>query len=173
MRKIETRATLIDTFDGQRVVVPNSDSYTNAVLVKTARYQRGSDYDIDIDIDIGIGIGYSDDIDQSCAIVRDTLGKVEEVSRKPASEALPWDLSASWGTIRARWWANSRQRDVSHVRARVVKAIKLALDDAGIDMPFETQVHLFHDQTDAADGERKIRWKVRRRDGETSPRDRR
>ena len=144
VHRIETRATLIDTYDGQRVVMPNSDIYTNAVLVKTAHPSRRSDYEI--------GIGYSDNIGQACDIIRDTIAGVEGVLADPAPEALPWDLAASWVSIRARWWTSSSQTDATHVRARVIQAVKEALDDAGIDMPFETQVHLFHDQTNPSDG---------------------
>ena len=146
VKRIETRATMIDTFDGQRVVIPNSDIYTNAILVKTARSMRRSDYEI--------GIGYSDRIDEACDVIVTALSGVEGVAEKPAPEALPWDLAASWVSIRARWWTNSRQTDVTHVRAKVIEAVKIALDEAGIDMPFETQVHLFHDQTDQSDGKR-------------------
>jgi hypothetical protein len=36
----------------------------------------------------------------------------------------------------------------------VIAAIKHALDDAGIDLPYVTQVHLLHDQTESPDGDR-------------------
>ena len=148
VHRIETRATLIDTYDGQRVVMPNSDIYTNAVLVKTAHAKRRSDYEI--------GIGYSDNIGEACDVIRQAVATVEGVEQSPAPEALPWELAASWVAIRARWWTNSVQTDVTHVRARVIQSVKEALDEAGIDMPFETQVHLFHDQTDESDGERGV-----------------
>ncbi|WP_428820889.1 mechanosensitive ion channel family protein [Microbulbifer sp. MCCC 1A16149] len=144
VHRIETRATLIDTYDGQRVVMPNSDIYTNAVLVKTAHTKRRSDFEI--------GIGYSDSIGEACDVIRNAVTQVEGVQQSPAPEALPWELAASWVTIRARWWTSSTQTDVTHIRARVIQSVKEALDEAGIDMPFETQVHLFHDQTDESDG---------------------
>ena len=146
VERIETRATLIQTYDGQRAVVPNSDIYTNAVLVKTAHPLRRSEFDV--------GIGYGDDIDRACEIIAHTLASIEGVASEPQPEALPWGLAASWVTIRARWWSDSRQTEVRHIRSDVVRAIKFALDDAGIDMPFETQVQLLHDQTDEFDGDR-------------------
>ncbi|MFV8781761.1 mechanosensitive ion channel family protein [Microbulbifer sp. SA54] len=144
--RIETRATLIDTYDGQRAVIPNSDIYTNAVLVKTAFEKRRSEYDI--------GIGYGDDIGKACEVIQRALLEIDGVLKQPKPEALPWDLAASWVTIRARWWTHSRQTDVSHIHARVIKAVKQALDSAHIDMPYETCVHLFHDQTEETDGDR-------------------
>ena len=163
VERIETRATIIATYDGQRVVVPNSDIYTNAVVVKTAHDRRRSQYDV--------GIGYGDDLQRAADVMRAAVASVPEVLREPAPEALPWDLAASWVAIRLRWWTESRRADVVLVHAKVLTAVKLALDEAGIDMPFETQVHLFHDQTDADDGRRGVQregW-PRRKDRESPP----
>ncbi len=146
VRRIETRATIIETYDGQRVVIPNSDIYTNSIVVRTAHEKRRSQYDV--------GIGYGDDIEEACAVIRKAIASVPDVEADPAPEALPWDLAASWVSIRARWWTNSRRVDVVRVHAAVITAMKNALDEAGIDMPYETAVHLFHDQTEADEGDR-------------------
>ncbi|MFD2255439.1 mechanosensitive ion channel family protein [Luteolibacter algae] len=146
VERIETRATIIKTYDGQRIVVPNSDIYTNAVLVRTAHEKRRSEYDI--------GIGYGDDVERACEVIRKTLLSVEGVESDPEPEALPWDLAASWVTVRGRWWTDSRRTNVSHTHSRVIMAVKKALDEAKIDMPYDTRVHLFHDQTESEDGVR-------------------
>ena len=52
------------------------------------------------------------------------------------------------------------------VRGQVVTAVKHALDEAGIDMPYETNVMLFHDQTEETDGDRDAQ-----REGWPAPRD--
>ncbi|WP_411826815.1 mechanosensitive ion channel family protein [Luteolibacter sp. AS25] len=144
VERIETRATIIKTYDGQRIVVPNSDIYTNSVLVRTAHDVRRSEYDI--------GIGYGDDVETACSVIERVLAGVEGVEADPAPEALPWDLAASWVTVRARWWTDSRRTNVAHVHSRIIMAVKRALDEERIDMPFDTQVHLFHDQTESDDG---------------------
>ncbi len=90
----------------------------------------------------------------------------------PGVDALPWDLAASWVTIRVRWWTDSRPADVVRVRSGVVQAIKRGLDKAGIDLPYETQVQLFHDQTEADDGVRGAQregWPAPK-EGDTKPR---
>lgn len=146
VQQIETRATILKTFDGQRAVIPNSDIYTNAVLVKTGNDKRRSQYDI--------GIGYADDIGEACDIILSELKKVEGIEKDPSPEVFAWDLAASWVTIRARWWTDSKRGNVVMNRANAIQAIKNALDDAAIDMPYDTKVHLFHDQTEESDGER-------------------
>lgn len=146
VQRIESRATLIKTYDGRRVIIPNSDVYTNATTVNTAFPKRRSEYDV--------GIGYSDGIGHARDVIVAALQGIEGVEDDPAPEALCWDLSASWVTMRVRWWTATPQVDVVHVKAKAIEAIKHALDDAGIDMPFDTQVQLFHDQTEEWDGDR-------------------
>ena len=158
VERIETRATIIKTFDGQRIVVPNSEIYTNSVLVKTAHEKRRSQYDV--------GIGYGDGIEEACAVIRKALASVADVQQEPPPQALPWDLAASWVTIRARWWTHSRRSDVVQVRAAVIVAMKNALDAAGIDIPYPTQVQLWHDQTEANEGTR-----GKQREGWPAPQD--
>lgn len=164
VERIETRATIIKTYDAQRVVVPNSDIYTNAVLVKTAHNIRRSQYDI--------GIGYGDDIETARKVIANTIEQVEGVDKGKSIEVLVWDLAASWVTLRARWWTDSARADIVQVRAQVLESIKNALDDARIDMPYDTQVHLFHDQTEDVDGERGVQregW-PEPEEGSTKPR---
>ncbi|MGB5853861.1 MAG: mechanosensitive ion channel family protein [Oceanisphaera sp.] len=141
VQRIETRATIIKTYDGQRIVIPNSDIYTNAVRVLTAHDYRRSQYDV--------GIGYDDDIDQACQLLTAAVAKVAQVEQAPEAEALPWDLAASWVTIRVRWWTHSHRADVTRVHAEVIRTIKLTLDEAGIEMPSENLVCLVESQNDA------------------------
>jgi hypothetical protein len=54
----------------------------------------------------------------------------------------------------------------------VIEAIKRALDEAGIDMPFETIVQLVHDQTEETDGRRGEQREGWPRGGRARPRSR-
>ncbi|MFC4290981.1 mechanosensitive ion channel family protein [Sphingorhabdus arenilitoris] len=143
---IDSRATIIKTFDGQRVIIPNSQLYTNSVLVKTAYRYRRSEYDV--------GIGYGDDMGRAKDAILKSLRELKEVTDEHDIEVLPWDLAASWVTLRVRWWTDTDQFSVVTARAAVIAAIKQTLDAEGVDMPYETVVNLFHDQTDELDGRR-------------------
>jgi small-conductance mechanosensitive channel len=143
---IEARATLIRTYDGQQVVIPNSDIYTRAITVRTAFPARRSQCDV--------GVGYGDDIGHACEVIVKAMQGMDGVAADPAPDALPWSFDSSSVTIRARWWSGSRRSDVVHAQARVIPAIRGALAEAGIDMPFPTRVVLLHDQTEDIDGDR-------------------
>lgn len=146
VEQIETRATIIKTYDGQKAVIPNSQVYTNSLLVKTGHEHRRSQYDI--------GIGYADDVDEAIDVIMNVMSKVDGIVTEPGPEVLPWDLAASWVTLRARWWTEPDQSTVVHTYAQVIGDVKKALDAAGIDMPYETRVELLHDQTEDTDGDR-------------------
>ena len=146
VERIETRATLLRTYDGRRVLIPNSDVYTSAVLVNTAFAVRRSQVDF--------GIGVSDDIGTARQVMLDAMRGVAGVERDPAPDVHVDAVGDFAVILRPRWWTHAERADVVAVRTDVVTAIKEALDANGIDMPYETQVHLFHDQTEEVDGRR-------------------
>ncbi|RPD44387.1 mechanosensitive ion channel family protein [Hymenobacter sediminis] len=148
VESIQTRATTIKTYDGRRVVIPNAELFTNAVTVNTAYDKRRLQYDV--------GIGYGDDIARSRQLILDAMREVDGVLAEPAPEALVMDLAESTVNIRARWWVNPpRQADILDAQDKVLEAIKNKLTEHGIDLPFPTQQLLFHDQTEATDGDRR------------------
>jgi small conductance mechanosensitive channel len=143
---IETRATFIRTYDGRRVIIPNGDVYTKPVTVISAYDMLRSEYDI--------GIGYGDDLGRAKQIALEAIRGVKGVLADPAPDVLVWDLAGSSKNLRIRWWTRPARGDVLAVRDRVLRSAAEALAAAGVDLPFPTQVVLFHDQTEATDGDR-------------------
>ena len=146
VEKIETRATFIKTYDGCRVVIPNSVIYTDSVVVRTAFEERRSQYDI--------GIGCNDDWGKARSIMIEACAGVEGVSSSPGPETIPIELGDFANIVRLRWWTKSDRASQIHVFGEVLQAVYKSLDESGIDMPYPTQVHLFHDQTEEFDGDR-------------------
>ncbi|BAY65676.1 hypothetical protein NIES22_57830 [Calothrix brevissima NIES-22] len=149
VENIETRATTIRTYDGRRIVIPNSELFTNSVTVNTAFENRRLEYDV--------GIGYGDDIDRAKQLIMEAMQSVDEVLSDPAPDVLVMELAESTVNIRARWWIKPpRRADDLTSRDRVLTAIKKTLTANGIDLPFPTQQILFHDQTEETDGDRAL-----------------
>jgi len=142
VESIETRSTFVRGFDGQRIVIPNGELFTNSVVVKNRVDRRRST--------VTVGIGYGDDLRRAQQIVLDTVRGIDGVLGEPSPEVRFTDLGDSSVNLRARWWIDPSESSQSKVESDVVAAIKLALDDAGIDMPFPTRVHLNHEQTQAS-----------------------
>ena len=168
VERIESRATILKTYGGRRVVIPNADIYTSAVTVNTAYETARNEYDI--------GVGYGDDLDDARQEILDIVTATEGVASDPAPETLIWGLDASWVTIRARWWQASDRKSMVNVKSDVMRAVKLRFDEKGIDLPYETQMHLWHDQTEESDGDRRRQregWTVAEDDAREVPRSRR
>jgi small-conductance mechanosensitive channel len=112
VERIEARATLICTYDGQQVVIPNTDIYTRAVVVRTAFEKRRSDYDL--------GIAYDADIEQACKVIQETLLSLEAVERDPLPEAIPWgSLGAYHQSILVEQLSTFRHRPYTRSSHRI------------------------------------------------------
>lgn len=147
VEEIESRATTIRTYDGRRVVIPNTNLFTQSVTVNTAFPSRRLQYDV--------GIGYGDDIAVARTVILRAIGSVHGIMATPAPEVLVVGLADYSVTLRVRWWIDPpRRADTMESMSDALHAIKDALTEAGIDMPFPTRQILFHDQTEDSDGDR-------------------
>ena len=147
VEEIQTRATLIKTYDGRRIVIPNATIFTNAVTVNTAFEKRRMEYDV--------GVGYGDDLDDVANVLLEAVRGVKDVISDPAPDALVVDLGASQINLRIRWWTDKPYRThLLEVQSAVLKCAKKTLVAHGVDLPYPTQQILFHDQTEENDGDR-------------------
>ncbi|WP_298915972.1 mechanosensitive ion channel family protein [uncultured Algimonas sp.] len=128
VESIETRATILKTYEGEHAIIPNSELYTNSVLVKTKTSISRGEYTI--------GVSYDADIDQVLELIEQELSKIEEISDDPPPEAHTWELGDSSVNILARWWTKAEKAEQVRIRGRAVRAVKLALDKAGIEIPY-------------------------------------
>ncbi len=143
---IETRATMIKTYDGRRILIPNSIIYAEPVSVITAFDMLRTEYDV--------GIGYGDDVARAKALLLDIMRSTEGVLVEPAPDVLTWDLAGSTVNLRVRFWTKPHRGPVLTVRDKVLQGIRERLPGEGIDLPYPTQVLLLHDQTEETDGDR-------------------
>jgi small-conductance mechanosensitive channel len=143
---INVRSTVIRTYDGERVIVPNAEVYTNPVLVKTACDSRR--------VRMTVGVGYLDGIDEARAVLRRVVEETEGVLRQPEPWVHVLELAPSDVRFAVYFWARPEQANVLAVSDRVITGIKKALDAAGIDIPYPHSVILFHDVTGDKPGDR-------------------
>lgn len=147
VEQITVRSTLLKTYDGERVVVPNSDVYADTLLVRTANDRRR--------VRFTVGVGYADSIEEARETIHRVLREADGVLGDPAPWVHVTELAPSAVTFAVYFWVYSEQANVLRVSDRVATGIKLALDRAGIDMPYPHTVVLFHDVTGARPGEAK------------------
>jgi len=148
VEKIETRATMIRTYDGRLVVIPNAELFKGSFIVNTAFPERRLEYDVTI--------GNGDDIAMAKKVMLGVLDRLPGIEPTPAPDALVLDYAENGVTIRIRWWIKPpRRADALDIRDLVLCAIKNELTRNGIDMPYPTHHVLLHDQTEPGDGDRR------------------
>ncbi|MGA8851795.1 MAG: mechanosensitive ion channel family protein [Aeromicrobium sp.] len=124
---ITIRETRLTTFDGQLVLIPNRDVYKSVIVVRTAYPSRR--------LDFVVGVAYENDVEEACRIVEQALAGLPRLVGDPQPEALVAALGVSTVDIEVRFWAGPDQHDSRVALSAAIIATKLALDDAGIEMP--------------------------------------
>jgi small-conductance mechanosensitive channel len=132
VQAVETRATLVKTYNGRLVIIPNSDIYTRSVTVHTAYDVRRTEIVVPVGLDV--------DLDDAIEVFRSAVLSAEDVLEEPPPDILPWEFRENNVDIRVRWWIKSQRSYEVRSRAAVVRAIKLASEDAGIALPADTKI---------------------------------
>lgn len=145
--EISFRNTVITTYDGERVIIPNSDIFSNPVKVRTANDTRRSEFIT--------GISYGDSIAEAREVIRKALGEIEAISSEPEPTVRAWEHGSDSVNLQVRYWTKSSMADVVGVRGEVAEKVKDALDEAGITIPFpQRTLHFPEPLTTAQSGER-------------------
>ncbi|MBV9348859.1 MAG: mechanosensitive ion channel family protein [Pseudolabrys sp.] len=127
VQAVETRATLVKTYAGKLVIIPNTDIYTHSVTVNTAYENRR----VEILVPLGMGVV----LEEAIEIFKNAVGDVEHVMTDPPVDVLPWELRDNNVHVRVRWWTKSQRAYEVRTRAAVVAAIKRAAAEHQIDIP--------------------------------------
>jgi small conductance mechanosensitive channel len=144
VRDINLFVTELSTPANVKVTLPNGQCWGAPILNYTFNGTRM--------LDLTIGISYRADLDEAIGVMLETLRRDPRVLKEPAPFVKVSALGDYSVSLLANVWCKSS--DVLHLRLDATKAIKEALDDAGIDIPFPTTVTY---QMEAAAGGTPIR----------------
>ncbi|NCT41344.1 MAG: mechanosensitive ion channel family protein [Alphaproteobacteria bacterium] len=123
--RIEPRATIIRTYDGRDIVVPNTMIFNNMVLVHTSQPQRR--------VEMDLTVGYDYEVRHITQIIQMALINIEEILDDPLPQVMCWELGSTSLGIKLRWWIDSERSEEVISRARAVQAIKEAFEANDID----------------------------------------
>ena len=138
IERIDIRTTKIRTYDGERILMPNSEVFTSPVRVRTAFEQRRTD--------LAVGVDYNTSLPEAKSILQRTIEGVDGVlDHKPAEIDLVGFGDSSIDFI-VRYWTHPRQPQVRQVQTRAIMAIKEALDAANIGIPYPIRTLYFYNQ---------------------------
>jgi small conductance mechanosensitive channel len=128
---IAVRATTIKTWDGQQVIIPNADVYTN-VITNFSRFPLHR-------VTLKLGIRYEEDIERALRVFLGAIAEVDGVVADPAPTVHCDGLGNSAVEMSARFWYDQRATGLFDVTNRVTKALKEVAEKEGINLPYSIQ----------------------------------
>lgn len=132
---ITLRETYIRKLSGEVTLVPNSILFKNPVEILTDEIERRHE--------LTAGVSYDTDLDHAADVIRSAVEGVDAVLKDKGVDVFACEFNSSSVDFKVRWWAGSKPRDMHESRDAVIRAIKRALDDAGIEIPFPYITHTF------------------------------
>lgn len=124
--EIDLFSTALDTPDNRRIIIPNGSIFGNTIENMSYHQTRR--------IDVAVGVSYSADIDRSYEVLMSAVCGVAGVLPQPPPEIVLLELGNSSVNWSVRAWALTSEFRI--VTQRMIRASKMALDQAGIEMPF-------------------------------------
>lgn len=128
VRDVNLFVTELSTPANVKVTLPNAQCWGAPILNFTFNGTRM--------LDLSVGVSYKADLDQAMKVVLDTIKADPRVLKEPAPFVKVNALGDFSVTLLSNLWCKSS--DILHLRLDLLKSVKEALDDAGIDIPFPT-----------------------------------
>ena len=136
---IELFTTTLDSFDNRRFIIPNGQIFGSTIENITFHPHRRAD--------VSVGVCYSADIDRTREVLMQAASTVPGSLETPNPAVVLLDLGDSAVNWSVRVWAPTAE--FGNVKQATVRAVKMALDEAQIEIPFpQMDVHL--DQSPAS-----------------------
>lgn len=138
VESILVRETHIRQTDGQLLIIPNSVLFKNPLTIKTDLDQRRTT--------ITCGVAYSEDIKKSRMVIREAVLSCSSViSDSRPVQIFAQEFGDSSINFEVTWWTASKPLDIRYSRDEVIEAIKSALDEEGIEIPFPYRTLTFNE----------------------------
>ena len=134
VREIGIRASVVHTFDGAEVIVPNSELVAKEVInwTRTDRLRR---------IEVKVGVAYGSDPRRVLPLLIAAAQAQADVVASPAPDALFVGFGESSLDFSVGFWGDFEKADT--IRSGVAVAVHDALVSAGISIPFpQRDVHV-------------------------------
>lgn len=137
VEEITIRNTLIRKLDGELAVVPNAVLFKETVNVLTNERHRR--------VRLICGVAYDEDVDACRTVIEKAVRNCVTVDGERIAEVFACEFGDSSVNFEVAWWTGSRPGEIRRSRDEVVSAIKRALDEAGIEIPFPYRTLTFKD----------------------------
>lgn len=125
--RITLRSTRIKTLNNTYVVIPNK-RVIDEVLINHSKHGATR-------IEIPVGIAYKESIPEAKKVILKRMEEIEDILKEPAPDVVVTQLGASSVDLYVRVWIGNA-REEKPVFFKVMEESKMALDAAGIEIPY-------------------------------------
>ncbi|MEZ7499547.1 mechanosensitive ion channel [Flavobacterium sp. Arc3] len=129
VKEINLRDTVVETFQGKTVIIPNKEVFQNPIENYTILQKRR--------FDLIVGVSYGDDLEKVRQITFDAVSGIEELSQDHKVDVFFVEFGDSSVNLSVRMWINTPEQSVyNKVGSEAILRIKKAYDANDIMIPF-------------------------------------
>jgi len=129
VEEINLRDTILRTFQGQMVILPNKDVFQNPIENFTLLGKRR--------FDLAVGVSYGDDLEKVEAVTRNAVKDIKDLCTDEEITFFYTSFADSSINFVIRLWVNTADQPAYlQAGSDAIKRIKKAYDENGITIPF-------------------------------------
>lgn len=137
--EVSWRGTFLDTFDGRRIIVPNSSIITSVVVNNSLSPQLRSTLSLSVDL--------QSDFERVREYILDALKPIEGISASPPPSVTIESLTGKATNLKVNFWVTDPINNQGRVVSEAFHAVKEALPAHDIDLDPATVVTMSRDAT--------------------------
>lgn len=141
---VTLRTVVLRSFGGLTIYMPNAMVLKAPIINYTRRGMRRTTLEV--------GVAYDTDLDHAREVMLKAVEGVEGVLPEPAPEAYVREFGGSSVEVAVRFWHEPQVAAMWRTRDAVARALKRALDEAGITIPFPQRTVWFASEAAQPDG---------------------
>jgi small conductance mechanosensitive channel len=129
IKEVNLRDTVMETFRGQTVIIPNKEVFQNPIenysYLKIRRF------------DLSVGVSYGDDLDKVQEVTLSAVKDIEGLSKEQEVSIIFTEFGDSSINLSVRMWVDTAEQSrYNHVGSEAIKRIKKAYAANDIMIPF-------------------------------------
>ena len=139
VENISILTTVVHTLDNKEVILPNGAVFGGSITNYSSLPSRR--------VDLVIGVSYEENLKKAKQVMLDAMKNDPRILSEPAPQVAVCELNSSSVDFVVRPWCKSD--DYWDVRFDTIEAVKIALDENNITIPFpQRDVHMYQQSED-------------------------
>ncbi len=127
---LTSRATILLSFDGNHIRIPNATVFKSRIINYTRNTERRFEFDV--------GVATATDLAAAKALALETVTALPFVLTSPAAAVWIETIGDSTISIRVTGWIDQHETGFALARGEAIRHVLIAFDSAGIQMPEPT-----------------------------------